>query len=325
MLKPLASSLVVCVLASCTTDVHDVSLATTASALEGDGKLVFELTDRELYGHYESPVGEVTLTALVESEHRLSATAVVNGVPIDIWASIEGEPEVGFQVKGGILDEKAHVLLDGVHLALADRFPYPQEGDKLDPTPPHVQLLRTYLGFLSEAPINVGEEAYRTMIIGPPPVDVVSHPPVVTTLPADPLTICDVPDDDGVTLLPQCCGGGTIVAFDHDFMPGGHCFETNHEWCGTNAASMGGALATDCPGRCGSKCNSFPGYYQDCLDHDLCLQHDAPGYHGVLPEACGDEWWDADDDIAISLAHWSMLFWPYWSWLGQPTPPVACS
>ncbi len=109
--------------------------------------------------------------------------------------------------------------------------------------------------------------------------------------------------DDGTTCLPGT-SGSTYAVYD----PGaaGTCV-----WQST---SYGGS---SCAGRCGAGCNWLDNDYMwDCLDHDRCLD----AYGGSVLSGntdCGDEFWDAADDYAVTLG-------PYcWSGSlrGSPPPP----
>jgi hypothetical protein len=291
--------------------------AVTTTSSEIEGKLSIDsLNDYEFTGSYDSDVGTVKFVAFVESDTKISAVAFVNDTQIDLYATSEDDGHVGFRVHGGELDEKAHILLDRIHVELADRFPYPEEGAMLDESPQHVGLLRNYLGFLSEAPMRMQDDIIDTRIGREPkvirmiPDDKTPTPTQPTPTPAP--ACSDVPDNDGVTILPTCCRGGGAILFQHDDLPGGHCFMTLAGTCGTSSPS-------GCVGRCGPGCNAGPGYYQDCVDHDLCLDHEGGG-SGITPAGkCGDEWWEAVDDFAFAYSAAAPLFW----WLRTGSGPCS--
>lgn len=299
------------VLASCGTDETAGAIATVTSPPDDRGLRFDTLNDKELVASYESKLGTAKLGAVVESDTKLSALADVNGTLVEIYATSDDGGHVGFRVHGGVLDEAAHGLLDEVHGLLVQQYPYPGEGDEHDATPPHVQLLRSYVGFLSEAPMRMRDELYDTRLdaVDRREIRQKADPPREPPPPAPP-PCSDVADNDGVTLLTSCCNGGAPVPWQHDNLPDGHCFTTMVNWCGNLSPTTGDALATSCPGRCGPGCANFPGYYQDCLDHDLCAMHDAPSSLAVTPDGgCGDEWQDAVDDFAISYSWWAPMLW----------------
>ena len=320
--RSVVSVAALCLFAGCSSDQE---LSTTTATVEFEpsregGNLVIDaLNDFEFGGSFESELGLVKFSAYRESETKLTAQALINDTLIDIYATSEDTGHVGFWVHGGKLDENAHQLLAAVHLQLADLFPYPQEGAKLDETPQHVGLLRNYLGFLSEAPMRLPDEFYDTRIgaedrirIGEP-----TTPPKPTTPPPAP-PCGEVGDNDGVTLLPQCCNGGTTIAYQHDDLPGGHCFMTLGDVCGTSSP-------VGCAGRCGPGCTALPPYFQDCMDHDLCLVHDGGG-GGLTPSGkCGDEWWDAADDFAVDAAYWGRLLTNPFNWAEAVIARASCS
>lgn len=284
----------------------DEQASTTHVSSAIEGKLTIDaLDDREFTGSYQSEAGTVKFVAFVDSDTRISAIAFVNDVQIDLYATSEDDGHVGFRVHGGVLDEKAHVLLYEIHGDLAERFPYPEEGSTIDDSPQHVALLRDYLGFLSEAPMRMKDDVIDTHIGRDPKIDRLIPDdkvpdPAPTPTPAPAPTCSDVPDNDGITLLPMCCFGGATVLFDHDDLPGGHCFTTLPGKCG---------MTSGCAGRCGPGCGTVEGYYQDCLDHDLCLDHEGGG-SGLTPAGkCGDEWWEAVDDFAFAYSWGAPMMW----------------
>lgn len=69
-----------------------------------------------------------------------------------------------------------------------------------------------------------------------------------------------------------------------------HCFRKTSVFSGPSCRA-------DCPGQCGAGCNgvgTFGGYYQDCLDHDICFRH-----HNSR-RVCYDERQDARGDFMAS-------------------------
>jgi hypothetical protein len=61
----------------------------------------------------------------------------------------------------------------------------------------------------------------------------------------------------------------------------------------------------NCSGRCGAGCNHWfdDDYTWDCFDHDRCVEH----YGGSTMSGnanCGDEFWDAADDYAVTYGAW---------------------
>ena len=69
--------------------------------------------------------------------------------------------------------------------------------------------------------------------------------------------------------------------------------------------SQYGEDAPNCWGRCGSGCNHWfdDDYTWDCLDHDKCVWW----YGGSTMSDngnCGDEFWDAADDYAVTYGPW---------------------
>lgn len=308
-------------LASCLVGCFAPETSTNTAALDGP-KLSIELAnDSELAGVFTSYAGELKFTALHGDGDKLSAIVTVNGLDIDLHAYPDDDAiVVGFRINGEILDEDAHALLAGFHAQIAELYPYPVEGDELDVTPPHISLVRSYAGFLSEAPYLAKDREYNDTRIdretGQPTKPV--PPPSQTVTPtATPTQACgDIPDDDGATLLPGCCGGGAPLPWQHDAIAGGtvvHCFITETNFCGNASATSGDKLATSCPGRCGVGCAAFPGYFQDCLDHDLCVQEDAPSGIGGL---CNDEFNEAVNDFASAFVMW----WGILPWI-----PKGCN
>ena len=190
----------------------------------------------------------------------------------------------------GPLDQADRNVLHDLAYALDRAFPYQR-----DPGQRSGALLRSYAGFLAEWTLGPTHNVTAPL----PPRngsggddDPKKHPPNEQVPPP-----CQQPDDDGVTVLPQCCNGGTVVAWQHDAYD--HCFVTMNDVCGMSSATSGDPLATDCPGRCGLGCLSLPMYTQDCLDHDLCLMHH-PGLGATDPTgSCGDELRDAVDDFVV--------------------------
>lgn len=65
-----------------------------------------------------------------------------------------------------------------------------------------------------------------------------------------------------------------------------------------------GDYTGNCTGRCGAGCNWFDNDYTwDCFDHDRCVDH----YGGSVMSDnsnCGDEFWDASDDYALTYGPW---------------------
>lgn len=77
----------------------------------------------------------------------------------------------------------------------------------------------------------------------------------------------------------------------------------NDGYCSWQWAPYGGSSG-NCAGRCGAGCNWFDNDYTwDCFDHDKCV--DAYG-GSVLSDNyhCGDEFWDASDDYALTYGPW---------------------
>ncbi len=66
-----------------------------------------------------------------------------------------------------------------------------------------------------------------------------------------------------------------------------------------------GENQANCSGRCGAGCNHWfdDDYTWDCFDHDRCVDH----YGGSTLSGnanCGDEFWDASDDYALTYGAW---------------------
>lgn len=66
-----------------------------------------------------------------------------------------------------------------------------------------------------------------------------------------------------------------------------------------------GENQANCSGRCGAGCNHWfdDDYTWDCFDHDRCVDH----YGGSTMSGnanCGDEFWDAADDYALTYGAW---------------------
>lgn len=275
----------------------------SSSAVEmttSSDKLVVDIADgRRLVGSYESALGVVRFDSGLVSEAEVRAQLVVAETRIELFARRDdAAANVGFRVHGGMLEQPVRDLLDGFHTSLARIVPYPEEGD-LDPAGPHEQMLRDYAGFLSEAPMKIGDELRDTRItkedIVEPKPD--RPPPTLPPAPPPPPPCSDVPDPDGVQVLNACCRGGTPMAWSHDAISN-HCFVTRANWCGIGAAVQSGPTGgfgdAQCPGRCGPGCAAIPGYTQDCLDYDYCFAHDGP-------ERCGDEWTETIDDVAYTF------------------------
>jgi len=186
---------------------------------------------------------------------------------------------------------------------LADVFPFEKDPDQRAGA-----LLRTYAGLLEDwtigaqhivSPIPLRPKDDTDGYNIPDPYERPAKrpaPPVgVGPLPDPPG--CQVIDNDGVTLLYSCCGGGRSVLWQHDAI--GECFTTNSNFCGAGSLTSGDPLATKCPGRCGSGCDSYPVYTQDCLDHDLCLMHHTTLSSTDPTGSCGDELLEAVDDFGF--------------------------
>ncbi len=97
------------------------------------------------------------------------------------------------------------------------------------------------------------------------------------------LAACQVSDDQGIVYMSCSTRYRTL---HHD--AAGHCFLAER--------LRSGPESTDCMGECGPGCNGINAYTYDCGDHDRCGR-----VHGgsILPwdAECGDEYWDADDDV----------------------------
>ncbi|HUQ06795.1 MAG TPA: hypothetical protein VM261_30035 [Kofleriaceae bacterium] len=66
-----------------------------------------------------------------------------------------------------------------------------------------------------------------------------------------------------------------------------------------------GENEANCSGRCGAGCNHWfdDDYTWDCFDHDRCVDHYG-GSTGSGNSNCGDEFWDASDDYAVTYGAW---------------------
>jgi hypothetical protein len=66
-----------------------------------------------------------------------------------------------------------------------------------------------------------------------------------------------------------------------------------------------GENQANCSGRCGAGCNHWfdDDYTWDCFDHDRCVDHYGGSTMSGNPN-CGDEFWDAADDYALTYGAW---------------------
>jgi hypothetical protein len=271
----------------------DVEQSTTSDPVSS-GLVLEVVTPTDVSGEYLGYEGTVHLVA------HTGPTVTAQLQLADTTIAVAYDPRIGAggQMTLSVLGPLGQTDRDVLHeLALALDRAFPWQGD---PRQRSGALLRTYAGFMTDWTLGPTRDPIATAVPPYPQQEPgqqtgggggsggTSPPP------------CQVSDDDGVTLLPQCCNGGTLVNWQHDAYD--HCFVTMTNMCGMGSASSGDPLATDCPGRCGSGCSAIPLYTQDCLDHDLCLMH----HKGLGPTdptgSCGDELREAVDDVAYVYA-----------------------
>jgi hypothetical protein len=289
----------------------DVESSTATQAVSG---LEFEIDDdTDVAGAYYGGDLPLRFASHTEWGRSVQATIVVGETPIVLgYEGREYEDGVFSLDVRGRLDERERRTLLGFAMELDGVFPYERDVDQ-----PNGALLRIYAGFLSEWTLGptprpvltrvnarMKEDPYTGGETGP------GGGPWPVPPPTPPGSCGEVTDDDGITVMPECCNGGGFVVWDHDALPG-ECFHSQSNICGASSAYSGDSLATDCPGRCGPGCFSTPTYTRDCLEHDLCLMHH-PGQSSTSSVGvCGDELGDAVNDVVflyVAVLWWGPLF-----------------
>jgi hypothetical protein len=158
----------------------------------------------------------------------------------------------------------------------------------------HKELLARLVMLLAEAPVGVAIDAQsvdRPAEYSEPavrePSGKIAQSEELCAAPASSTAMllgCQVDDDDGILYMD--CTTTTTRLLYHDAES--HCFLS--EFVTSGPGSSG------CLGECGPGCNGIDTYTYDCGEHDRCGRVHG-GSNNPWDGNCGDEFWDADDDV----------------------------
>src|SRR5690606_11594136 len=125
--------------------------------------------------------------------------------------------------------------------------------------------------------------------------DVITDPDEVAALEVN--QACQANGEDGILYLTSATKVPKKTTWsrwaEHDCV--NHCF--------AGKSVTAGPGSTSCKGECGPGCYGSGVYSYDCLDHDQCCREGFSCFVGS-DKACGDEFWEADDDFWFGRILW---------------------